>query len=178
MSASERVGRGVVVWFTGMPRSGKSMLADAVRARLVARGRTPVVLDGDAVRAALVPPPGYDPEARDAYYTTLAQLAALVAHQGHVVLVPATAHKRAYREAARALAPAFVEVHVASSLAECKSHDHAGLYASAARAALPGVGIAYEAPAAPEVVASGGEDGRAADAVVARIEQEVSHGIA
>ncbi|HEX8952516.1 MAG TPA: adenylyl-sulfate kinase [Polyangia bacterium] len=169
--------RGVVVWLTGLPRSGKSMLADAVRAALVARGRTPVVLDGDAVRVALVPPPGYDPEGRDAFYATLGNLAALLAHQGHVVVVPATAHKRAYRDAARAQAPAFIEVHVASSLAECKEHDRAGLYSSAARAALPGVGIAYEAPAAPEVIASGGEDRRALDAVVARIE-EVCHGIA
>ncbi len=175
---SGRAPSGVVVWFTGLPRSGKSMLADAVRARLVARGRTPVVLDGDAVRAALVPRPGYDAEARDDFYVTLGQLAALVAHQGHVVLVPATAHKRTYREQARALAPAFVEVHVASSLADCQAHDHAGLYASVARAALPGVGVAYEAPSAPEVVASGGEDARAADAVVARIIEEVGHGIA
>lgn len=168
---------GVVVWFTGLPRAGKSMLADAVRARLVAAGRRPVVLDSDVVRAALVPTPGYDAEARDAFYATLAQLAAMLAHQGHVVLVPATAHKRAYRDAARALAPAFVEVHVAASLADCKAHDHAGLYASTARAALPGVGIAYEPPIAAEVVATGGEDARARDAVVARIE-EACHGIA
>ena len=169
--------KGVVVWFTGLPRSGKSMLADAVRARLVAKGERPVVLDGDAVRAALVPRPGYDPEARDDFYTTLAHLAALVAHQGHVVLVPATAHKRAYRDAARELAPAFIEVHVAASLAECKAHDHAGLYSSTARSALPGVGVGYEAPSAPEVVASGGEDPRALDSVVARIE-EACHGTA
>ena len=168
---------GVVVWLTGLPRSGKSMLAEAVRARLVAAGVTPVLLDGDEVRVSIAPPPGYDPDGRDAFYATLGRLAALVAHQGHVVLVPATAHRRAYRDAARALAPAFVEVHVATSLAECKSHDRAGLYASAARAALPGIGIAYEPPAAAEVVATGGEDARAADAVVARIE-EVSHGIA
>lgn len=168
---------GVVVWFTGLPRSGKSMLADAVRARLVAQGRRPVVLDGDVVRAALVPRPGYDAEARDDFYATLGQLAAMLAHQGHVVLVPATAHKRAYRDAARELAPAFVEVHVAASLEECKAHDRAGLYSSSARAALPGVGIAYEAPLAAEVVATGGEDARALDAVSARIE-EVCHGIA
>ena len=168
---------GVVVWLTGLPRSGKSMLADAVRARLVAGGRRPVVLDSDVVRAALLPRPGYDDEARDAFYTTLAQLAAMLAHQGHVVLVPATAHKRAYREAARELAPAFVEVHVATPLAECKAHDRAGLYASTARAALPGVGVAYEAPTAPEVVATGGEDARALAAIVARIE-EACHGMA
>jgi adenylylsulfate kinase len=160
---------GVVVWLTGLPRAGKSMLADAVRARLAARGRTPVVLDGDAVRDALVPRPSYDPQARDDFYATLGRLAALVARQGHVVLVPATANRRSYRDAARALAPAFVEVHVAAALEDCLARDRAGLYASAARAALPGVGVEYEAPRAPDVVATGGEDARAADAIVAAI---------
>ena len=136
---------GVVVWLTGLPRAGKSMLADTVRGRLVARGRTPVVLDGDAVRMAL-PPLGYDPQGRDDFYATLGRLAALIARQGHVVLVPATANRRAYRDAARALAPAFLEVHVAAPLAECLARDRAGLYASSARAALPGIGVEYEAP--------------------------------
>src|SRR5262249_2375634 len=97
--------RGVVVWLTGLPRSGTPTLAEAVRAALAARGRATLVLDGDAVRAALVPSPGYDAAARDAFYATLARLAALAARQGLVVLVPATAHRRAYRDEARAVAP-------------------------------------------------------------------------
>lgn len=161
---------GLVVWLTGLPRAGKSMLADAVRTRLIARGRTPVVLDGDAVRLAL-PPLGYDPHGRDDFYSTLGRLAALIARQGHVVLVPATANRRTYRDAARALAPAFLEVHVAAPLGECMSRDPAGLYASSARPSLPGVGVEYEAPHAPDVVAAGGEDVRAADAVVSAIER-------
>jgi adenylylsulfate kinase len=162
--------KGVVVWLTGLPRSGKSTLAQAVRARLVDRGRPPVILDGDEVRHAL-DAPGYDEAARDHFYSALARLAAMVARQGFVVLVPATAHRRAWREAARALAPAFVEVHVATPLAECMAHDRAGLYASTARDALPGVGVAYEPPAAPEVVAGGGHDHAAVDRVLGAIEE-------
>jgi adenylylsulfate kinase len=158
---------GVVIWLTGLPRSGKSTLAEAARAALAARGRATLVLDGDAVRAALVPSPGYDEAARDAYYATLARLAALAARQGLVVLVPATAHRRAYRDDARAVAPRFVEVHVAASLEECRSRDPAGLYASAAAAALPGLGVAYEAPLEPDVVAAGGTDAAAVDRIVA-----------
>jgi adenylylsulfate kinase len=159
---------GVVIWLTGLPRSGKSTLAEAARAALAARGRASLVLDGDAVRAALVPSPGYDEAARDAYYATLARLAALAAHQGLVVLVPATAHRRAYRDDARAVAPRFIEVHVAASLEECRARDPAGLYASAAAAAaLPGLGVAYEAPPEPDVVAAGGTDAAAVDRIVA-----------
>ena len=42
------------------------------------------MLDGDELRKALVPPPGYTPEARDAFYATLAYLAALLAGRGGV----------------------------------------------------------------------------------------------
>lgn len=161
---------GVVVWLTGLPRSGKSTLATRLRARL-GDGKTPsVILDGDEVRRALVPPPGYDPDGRDHFYATLAHLAALVARQGFVVLVPATAHRRAYREAARALAPAFVEVHVATPLGACVARDRQGLYGSTAQAALPGVGVAYEAPASPDVVAGGGSDDGAIEKILAAIE--------
>jgi adenylylsulfate kinase len=133
------------------------------------RGVPTLVLDGDAVRAALVPPPGYDPRARDDFYATLARLAALAARQGLVVLVPATAHRRAHREAARAQAPRFVEVFVDVPLAACQARDPEGLYQSAARPALPGVGVAYEPPLAADVVAHGGHDAAACDAIVARL---------
>ncbi|HET6922420.1 MAG TPA: adenylyl-sulfate kinase, partial [Anaeromyxobacteraceae bacterium] len=72
---------GTVIWITGLPASGKSTLAARLRERLEALGRPAVVLDGDAVREALVPRPGYSAEERDAFYRTLAGLAALLALQ-------------------------------------------------------------------------------------------------
>jgi adenylylsulfate kinase len=161
---------GAVVWITGLPASGKSMLAARLLARLRELGRCVAVLDGDDVRAALDPAPGYDPAARDAFYRTLARLAATLARQGHVVLVPATAPRRSQRAAARAAAPRFLEVHVATSLAECERRDPKGLYRRARRGEapdLPGLGAAYEPPLAADVVASGGEDEQAVAATLA-----------
>ena len=162
---------GLVVWLTGLPRAGKSTLAGAVRARLVARGRPSLILDGDEVRKALSPSPGYDRASRDDFYTTLGRLAALIARQGFIVLVPATAHRRVYRDTTRDLAPAFIEVHVATPLADCVHRDPAGLYASSAHAALPGVGVEYEVPLTPDVVARGGHDSAAVDAIVELIDR-------
>ncbi|HET9551481.1 MAG TPA: adenylyl-sulfate kinase [Anaeromyxobacteraceae bacterium] len=163
---------GAVVWFTGLPSSGKSTLAEAVRRRLLGAGRAAVRLDGDEVRHALVPAPGYWPAERDAFYETLARLAALLAGQGLTVLVAATAHRRAHRARARELAPRFLEVHVATPAADCEARDVKGLWA-AARAGkaplLPGAGIDYEPPEAPDVVAAGGLDEAAAAAVAARL---------
>lgn len=151
---------GAVVWFTGLPASGKSTLAAALAERLRTADREPLLLDGDEVRAAMVPAPGYDEAARAGFYETLGNLAAVLARQGHLVLVAATAHRRIWRDRVRTRAPRFVEVHVATPLDECRRRDPKGLYARAGEGStLPGAGIAYEAPESPDmVVTPGGEE--------------------
>jgi len=165
-------GTGVVVWLTGLPSSGKTTLAERAFAALRAEGRAACVLDGDVVRAAVHPAPGYGPAARDDQYATLADLAALLARQDLVVLVSATAHRRAWRERARAVAPRFIEVHVQTSIEECAARDAKGLYARARAGevvGLPGVDVDYEAPGSPEIVAQGGLD----DAALTRLLEQV-----
>ncbi|HVJ17133.1 MAG TPA: adenylyl-sulfate kinase, partial [Polyangiaceae bacterium] len=141
---------GVVVWFTGLPASGKSTLARVVQTRLRERGEPPCVLDGDVMRHLLAPLLGYSDHERDLFYEALAGFAAELASQGLTVLVPATAHRRAYRRRARELAPRFVEVWVTTPLADCRARDDKGLYAAAMAAdspgTLPGVGQPYDAP--------------------------------
>lgn len=165
---------GAVVWVTGLPASGKSTFAARLAERLRAAGRSTVTLDGDAVRGALCPAPGYAPRERDAFYATLGGLAALVAAQGHAVLVPATAHRRAYREAARAAAPRFLEVWVRTPLAECERRDPKGIYAltrTGGAAGVPGVDVPFEEPEAPDVTAEGGRDDAALERALALLEQ-------
>jgi adenylylsulfate kinase len=155
---------GAVVWFTGLPAAGKSTLAARLAARLVEAGVPTATLDSDQVREALVPSPGHDGVARDGFYRTLAGLAALLARQGLVTLVAATAHRRVWRDVARAMAPRFVEVFVDTPLAECQRRDPKGLYAAAsALPHLPGVHLPYEPPAAPDVVARPGHEAAALD---------------
>lgn len=163
---------GAVAWLTGLPASGKTTLAGRVRDRLSRAGVRAVLLDGDEVRRALVPAPGYSAAERDAFYATLARLAALLAHQGQVVLVAATAPRRAHRAQARALAPRFLEVWVSTPAAECQARDPKGLWAAAATGLapeLPGAGLPYEPPASADVVALGGDDEAAARAVADRL---------
>ena len=161
---------GVVVWLTGLPSSGKSTLARRVLEEGRRRKIPCCMLDGDEVRGALVPTPGYDDQARRDFYATLGALAAMLAGQGMVVLVPATANQRSFRDQARELAPRFVEVFVDVSLELCKERDAKGLYARAAEGDvddMPGVGTRYEAPTHPDVIAQGGEDERARDRILA-----------
>jgi len=161
-----------VVWLTGLPSSGKTTLARAVKHRLDLRNAPCCLLDSDEVRDALNPRPGYDPAGRAAFYATLAALAALLSRQGLVTLVSATAHQRAYRESARAVAPRFIEVYVDTPLEECERRDTKGLYRRGRNGEItdvPGVHLLYEPPAAPAVVAHGGEDNKAVDEIVGAI---------
>ncbi len=165
-------GAGVVVWITGLPAAGKTTLAEALRVRLSDAGRACAVLDGDAVRAAIVPRPAYTDRGRDDFYQTLAGLAAMLAAQGLAVLVPATAQRRKQRQDARALAPRFVEIWVRTPLATCAERDPKGLYAAArahALTGLPGVDAPYEEPLAADVVADGGLDAAALDRACALV---------
>jgi adenylylsulfate kinase len=160
---------GTVIWVTGLPSAGKSTLGRAVVERLRAAGRPAALLDGDAVRAALVPAPGFEPEGRAAFYATLGNLAVLLAAEGLAVVVAATAQRRAFRDAIRARVPRFLEVWVDTPAAACAARDPGGLGAAARAGAapgLPGAGEPYEPPRAPEVVAKGGEDAAAVEAVV------------
>jgi len=167
----------VVVFVTGLPSSGKSTLARGVEVRLREVGLACARLDGDEVRDVLVPRPGYSEAERGAFYATLAGLAALLAGQGLVVVVAATANQRAYRERARERAPRFVEVWVDVSVAECRRRDTKGLFAAFRRgevSSVPGEDAAYEPPLAPDVVARGGADEAAVERVIAAIQGPVA----
>ncbi|MEP6860333.1 MAG: adenylyl-sulfate kinase [Deltaproteobacteria bacterium] len=159
---------GAIVWFTGLPASGKTTLAERLRARLSEHGRTAIVLDGDVMRGVL-DARAYDGANRDAFYRTLGALAAVIAAQGAIVLVPATAPRREHRDTARNSGPRFLEVWVDAPLAECEARDFKQLYARAHRGELadvPGGGALFEPPEHPDVIAHGGHD----EAVLASLE--------
>jgi adenylylsulfate kinase len=119
------------------------------------------VLDGDRVRGLLHPRPGYSSAERDDFYLTLGNLALELAQQGLIVLVPATANRKQYRDQVRARAPRFIEVWMTASLDECRLRDAKRLYAQFAGGevhGMPGEDAIYEAPELAEVTARGGDD--------------------
>ena len=152
---------GSIVRFTGLPSSGKSRLAGRLQARLDRDRTACCTLDGDRVRSLLHPRPGYTDAERDDFYLTLGGLALELAEQGLVVLVPATANRRQYRDRIRARAPRFIEVWMSATLDECRFRDAKRLYAQFADGQLrgvPGEDALYEAPEFAEVTANGGDD--------------------
>jgi adenylyl-sulfate kinase len=164
---------GTTVWMTGLPASGKSTVAAGVEARLLAQGRGAYVLDGDNLRHGLNGDLGFSAADRAENVRRTAEVAALLADAGVVVLVALVSPYRADRAAARTVherrALPFLEVHVATSLEECERRDPKGLYARARAGELPGltgVDDPYEPPEAPDVVIAGDEP---LDEAVARV---------
>jgi len=160
---------GSVCWFTGLPASGKTTLAEAVRQRLLSLHHAVCLLDSDEIRRVLVPSPGFSDSEREAFYSTLARLAGLLSHQRLIVLVAATAHRTEHRQRARTLAARYIEVYVRTPIEECERRDPKGLYDQARRGnliALPGVQVEYEAPANPDVIAQNGRNGNTVDEIL------------
>jgi adenylylsulfate kinase len=165
---------GAIVWFTGLPASGKTTLAEHTRARLASLGRPAIVLDGDALRDVLGAR-SYGGDDRDELYRVLADLAVMIARQDAIVLVAATAPRRAHRERARRVPARFFEVWIRTSRAACEQRDPKQLYARARRGeitTLPGVGVPFEVPEHPDVVAEGGQDDTAVAAIVRLLDLE------
>jgi len=164
---------GATLWMTGLPGSGKSTVAAGVEAQLLGQGRSTYILDGDNLRHGLNGDLGFSAGDRAENVRRTAEVSALLADAGVVVLVALVSPYRADRDAARAVHEArglpFLEIHVATSLEECERRDPKGLYARARAgeiSGLTGVDDPYEPPAAPEVVVGSGEG---VDEAVARV---------
>jgi len=146
---------GAVVWLTGLPGSGKSTLARALERRLFGNGGSPVLLDGDTLRAGLNGDLGFSESDRAENIRRLAEVATHLARNGHIAIVAAVSPSRQDRAAARRIADtAFREIHVATPAEVCESRDPKGHYAKARAGALPsftGIGNDYQPPAKCEL---------------------------
>ena len=142
------------IWLTGLPASGKSTVAAALKPQLEGLGYAVEVLESDAVRWVLTPTPNYSQAERDLFYRALAFMGARLVAHGVTVIFDATANRRAYRDFARSLIPRFIEVAVECPLATCMQRDYKGTYQRGQRgesSTVPGLQDPYEAPVSPEV---------------------------
>ena len=152
--------RGGVIWFTGLPGSGKSTIANQLEKTLFEVGIRSFVIDGDMVRQTLSSDLGFSIEDRTENVRRVAQLSNLMLEAGMVVLVCLVSPSASDRASARSLFSNsdFVEVHVDTPLEVCKLRDPKGLYARASADPsneMTGVGQQYEAPADPDFVLDG-----------------------
>jgi bifunctional enzyme CysN/CysC len=149
---------GATVWLTGLSGSGKSTVAVALEALLLADGRPAYLLDGDNLRQGLNGDLGFSATDRDENVRRTAHVARLLADAGLVAIVPLISPYRTARDLARRLhADAelpFFEIFVDTPLDECERRDPKGLYAKARAgelAGMTGIDDPYEHPLNPEL---------------------------
>ena len=148
--------QGAVLWFTGLPASGKSTIARAVERKLFDLGCQTMLLDGDQMRHGLNGDLRFTPDDRRENIRRVGEVAALFMRQGCLTLCAFVSPFKEDRDRSRSLAPEgrFIEVFVDTPLAECERRDPKGLYARARKgevAHMTGISSPYEAPQAPEI---------------------------
>ena len=146
---------GAVIWLTGLPGSGKSTLARALERRLFSNGGSPVLLDGDTLRAGLNGDLGFSAQDRSENIRRLAEVATHLARNGHIAIVAAVSPSKEDRAAARRIADTtFREIYVATPAEVCETRDPKGHYAKARAGALQGftgIGNDYQPPTDSEL---------------------------
>jgi bifunctional enzyme CysN/CysC len=145
-----------LLWFTGLSGAGKSTIANLVEAKLHARGRHTLMLDGDNVRLGLNRDLGFSDADRAENIRRVGETAKLMLDAGLVVLAAFISPFRAERRMVRDMLPEgeFVEIFIDVPLEEAERRDPKGLYAKARDGLIPnftGIGSPYEPPEQAEI---------------------------
>jgi len=149
--------KGIALWYTGLPSSGKTTLAMEAKAFLETLSLPVVVLDGDVIRPIIASDIDYSPEGRRRSLGRYIQLSKVLIQSRIIVMVVVNNHSQEQREIARRSHPKgqFIEIWVDTPLHICMQRDVKGLYAQAERGEvtdLVGVNIKYEPPRNPDIV--------------------------
>ena len=149
------LGRGFVVWFTGLSGAGKSTLSLPIASRLRDAGHRVEILDGDEVRTHLSKGLGFSKEDRDTNIRRIGFVAQLLTRNGVAVMTAAISPYREVRRECREMIGDFVEVFVKCPVEVCAERDVKGLYKKAMAGEIQhftGVSDPYEDPEHAEVV--------------------------
>ena len=146
----------LILWFTGLPSSGKSTIANELEKKLITLGTRTYILDGDNVRMGLCKDLGFSEEDRGENIRRIGEVSKLFIDAGCIVLSAFVSPYIKDRDAVRELVEEgeFVEVFVDAPLEVCEERDVKGLYKKAREGIIKGfTGIddPYEAPLNPEI---------------------------
>jgi bifunctional enzyme CysN/CysC len=146
--------RGAIVWFTGLPASGKTTIATEVAERLMASGIEVEHLDGDEFRKTFSRDLGFTADDRTKNIERASQVAGLLARHRVIVLATFVSPARSHRAIVKGAAPDVLEVFVNAPLEVCMARDPKGMYREAQAGGRPfftGVGETYEPPEHPDL---------------------------
>ncbi len=147
--------RGFTAWFTGIPCSGKTTIADRVAEILRENGHRVERLDGDIIRKGLTSDLGFSKEDRDENIKRVTFVAKLLTRNEVAVLATFVSPYRERRAKTREDIGNFVEVYTRCPVEVCIERDVKGMYEKALAGEISnftGVDDPYEEPEDPELI--------------------------
>lgn len=160
--------RGLCVYFTGLPCSGKSTLACALRALILESAhetRKITLLDADVIRTHLSKGIGFSKADRQVNVRRIGYVAHEIVKHGGICLVANIAPYKEDRSFNRRLVESvnghYIEVYVSTPLDVCESRDIKELYKKARAGvitAFTGISDPYEAPENPDFLVDSSTD--------------------
>ena len=146
---------GFTAWFTGLPCSGKTTVADRVAEILTDRGLRVERLDGDLVRKGLTSDLGFSKEDRNENIKRVTFVAKLLSRNGVAVLATFVSPYRERRARSRSEIENFLEIYARCPVDTCIERDVKGMYKKALAGEIQdftGVDDPYEEPENPELI--------------------------
>ncbi|BAU23926.1 adenylylsulfate kinase [Caldimicrobium thiodismutans] len=148
--------RSLVIWFTGLPSSGKSTIAHQLELKLYDLKVKTITLDGDNIRHGLCSDLGFSPEDRSENIRRIGEVIKLLLSAGLVVLCAFVSPFRRDRQYLRnLLGKDFIEIYCRCPIEICAQRDPKGLYKEAFKGLIPeytGVSAPYEEPENPDLI--------------------------
>jgi adenylylsulfate kinase len=147
--------KGFTVWFTGLPCSGKTTIADRVAEVLRNNGHRVERLDGDIVRQGLTSDLGFTKEDRDENIKRVTFVSKLLTRNGVMVLATFVSPYRERRKKTREEIGDFVEVYTRCPIEVCIARDVKGMFKKALAGEIinfTGIDDPYEEPENPELI--------------------------
>lgn len=147
--------KGFTAWFTGLPCSGKTTIADKVAEILVKQGYKVERLDGDIIRKNLTSDLGFSKEDRDENIKRVTFVAKLLTRNDVAVLATFVSPYRKRRKKSRDEIGEFIEIYTRCPVKVCIERDIKGMYKKALAGEInnfTGVDDPYEEPLQPELV--------------------------
>lgn len=155
---------GKIIWFTGVSGSGKSTLATALAFRFAILGwdKTPILLDGDALRSGLNKDLGFSSTDRTENIRRAAEVAKILSNAGHTVVAAFITPLESLRSTVRGLFEPgrYVEIFLDCPLGVCEARDVKGLYSRARNGEVSdftGISAPFEVPTRPDLVIPTGQ---------------------
>lgn len=147
---------GTVWWLTGLPGAGKTTLARILRDRLTSYRRTPVLLDGDELRAILgAENNAYGTQDRQKLAYFYARLCRYLSSQGFDVICATVSLFSSIHHWNRENIDHYIEVLIQAPSGVLQERDQKGLYSGAeggTSSDVPGVDLHVEFPKAPDLI--------------------------